>query len=141
MPKSKHQTAGRNRSIYEFIKAHRDRDSVQMMCRVLEVAVSGYYQWLRQPISNHDQEDARLVRLTHRIFKRPFLWLELYRSPGRVVNSRLCLCDIITLVQHSRLCLMRNPLCTGRLGQSGGAQEVPYDAARSNSEPAPVRLA
>src|SRR5215813_8716963 len=26
-----------------------------------------------------------------RIFKRPFLWPELYRSPGRVVNSRLCL--------------------------------------------------
>jgi len=29
----------------------------------------------------------------------------------------------------------------GRLGQSGGAQEVPYDAARSNSEPAPAGLA
>src|SRR5215475_10111983 len=26
-----------------------------------------------------------------RIFKRPFLWPELYRSLGRVVNSRLCL--------------------------------------------------
>jgi hypothetical protein len=25
--------------------------------------------------------------------------------------------------------------------QSGGAQEVPYDAARSNSEPAPAHLA
>jgi len=23
----------------------------------------------------------------HRIFKRPFLWPELYRSPGTVVNS------------------------------------------------------
>jgi hypothetical protein len=33
------------------------------MCRVLEVAVSGYYDWLKQPISNHDQEDARLLRL------------------------------------------------------------------------------
>jgi hypothetical protein len=42
MPKSKHQIPGRVRSVYEFIKTHRDRFSVQMMCRVLEVAVSGY---------------------------------------------------------------------------------------------------
>jgi hypothetical protein len=47
---------------YEFIKGHRDRYSVQMMCRVLEVAVSGYYEWLKQPISNHAQEDARLLQ-------------------------------------------------------------------------------
>jgi putative transposase len=53
MPKSKHQIPGRVRSAYKFIKAHRDRYSVQMMCRVLKVAVSGYYDWLKQPISNH----------------------------------------------------------------------------------------
>jgi hypothetical protein len=57
-------------SAYEFIKAHRDRYSVQMTCRVLEEAVSGYYDWLKQPISNHAQEDARLFspdpRLLHR---------------------------------------------------------------------------
>ena len=53
MPKSKHLIPGRVRSTYEFIKAYRDRYSVQMLCRVLEVAVSGYYDWLKQPISNH----------------------------------------------------------------------------------------
>src|SRR5713226_9045082 len=68
MPKSKHQVPGRVRSAYEFIKAHRDRYSVQMMCRVLEVAVSGYYDWLKQPISNHAQEDARLLRLIRASF-------------------------------------------------------------------------
>ena len=52
MPKSKHQIPGRVRSAYEFIKAHRNEYSVQMMCRVLEVAPSGYYDWLLQPISN-----------------------------------------------------------------------------------------
>src|SRR5262249_32686524 len=66
MPKSKHQVPGRVRSAYAFIKAHRDQYSVQMMCRVIEVAVSGYYDWLKQPISNHDQEDARLLRLIAR---------------------------------------------------------------------------
>lgn len=42
MPKSKHQVPGRVRAAYEFIKAHRKQYSVQMMCRVLEVAPSGY---------------------------------------------------------------------------------------------------
>jgi putative transposase len=70
MPKSKHQIPGRVRSAYEFIKAHRDQYSVQMMCRVLEVAPSGYYDWLLQPISNRAQEDARLLRLIRASFVR-----------------------------------------------------------------------
>ena len=55
MPKSKHQIPGRVRSAYEFIKAHRDEYSVQMRCRVLEVAPSGYYDWLLQRVSNRAQ--------------------------------------------------------------------------------------
>jgi putative transposase len=31
------------------------------MYRVLEVAQSGYYDWLKQPVSNRAQEDARLL--------------------------------------------------------------------------------
>ena len=50
----------RVRAIYEFIKAHRHEYSVQMMRRTLEVAPSGYYAWLLQPVSNRGQEDARL---------------------------------------------------------------------------------
>jgi putative transposase len=45
-------TSGRVRSTYAFIKAHRGQYSVQMMCRVLSVAPSGYYDWLQQPLSN-----------------------------------------------------------------------------------------
>jgi putative transposase len=33
------------------------------MCRVLGVAPSGYYKWVKQPTSNRAQEDARLLRL------------------------------------------------------------------------------
>ena len=33
-----------------------------------------------------------------RIFKRPFLWPELYRSPGRVVNSRFLLDEKLAVV-------------------------------------------
>ena len=38
MATPKHRIPGRVRSAYAFIKAHRDEYSVQMMCRVLEVA-------------------------------------------------------------------------------------------------------
>ena len=58
MPKSKHQVPGRVRSAYEFIKANRDQYSVQAMCRVLEVAPSGYYDWLQQPISRTTVSDG-----------------------------------------------------------------------------------
>jgi putative transposase len=65
---SKQPSAWRVRSTYEFIKAHRDRYIAQSMCRVLGVAPSGYYEWLKQPISNRAQEDARLVRLIRASF-------------------------------------------------------------------------
>lgn len=39
-----------------------------MLCRVLEVAPSGYYEWLKRPLSNRAQEDARLLRLIRASF-------------------------------------------------------------------------
>ena len=93
MPKSKHQIPGRVRSAYEFIKAHRDQYSVQMLCRVLEVAPSGYYDWLLQPISNRAREDARLLRLirasfvaSHGIYGAPRVFLDL-REAGENVQQ------------------------------------------------------
>jgi putative transposase len=60
--------AQRVRPTYEFIKAHRQNYSVQVMCRLLGVAPSGYYAWLTQPVSDHAQEDARLLRLIRASF-------------------------------------------------------------------------
>jgi putative transposase len=68
MPMSRRLRAGRVRSAYAFIKAHRSEYSVQAMCRILEVAPSGYYEWLKQPLSNRAQEDARLLRLIRAAF-------------------------------------------------------------------------
>lgn len=68
MRKSKRQVPGRVRSAYEFIKANRKRYGVQVMCRVLSVAPSGYYAWLQQPISNRAKEDARLLGLIRASF-------------------------------------------------------------------------
>src|SRR5436309_1881473 len=93
MPKSKHQIPGRVRSPYEFIKSHRDRHSVERMCRVLEVASSGYYDWPKQPVSNRAQEDARLLRLirtsfvaSHGIYGAPRVFLDL-REAGETCSK------------------------------------------------------
>lgn len=84
---------GRVRSTYEFIKAHRDRYDVQSMCRILEVAQSGYYEWLKQPISNRAQEDARLLRLiraaftaSHGVYGAPRIFLDL-REAGETCSK------------------------------------------------------
>lgn len=61
-------SAGRVRSLYAFIKAHRGQYRVRMMCRVLGLAPSGYYEWLHEPISKRAEEDARLLRLIRASF-------------------------------------------------------------------------
>jgi putative transposase len=93
MPTSKHLIPGRVRSTYECIKANRDRYSRQRMCRILAVAVSGDYDWLKQPISTHAQEDARLLRLirasflaSHGIYGAPRVCLDL-REAGETCSK------------------------------------------------------
>jgi putative transposase len=47
---------------YEFIKAHRKQFPVDVTCRELGVAPTGYYEWLKCPQSKRAIEDARLLR-------------------------------------------------------------------------------
>jgi putative transposase len=93
MPMSNPISAGRVRSLYEFIRGHHDQYSVQMMCRVLGLAPSGYYAWLHQPISKRAQEDARLLRLirasftaSHGIYGAPRVFLDL-REAGETCSK------------------------------------------------------
>ena len=93
MPTSSHSSAGRVRSVYQFIKAHQNRYGVRMLCRVLDVAPSGYYKWLQQPLSNHAQEDARLLRLirasfmaSHGIYGAPRVFLDV-REAGETCSK------------------------------------------------------
>ena len=65
---STQQRASRVRSTYAFIKAPCGHCSVQALCRTLGVAPSGYQEWLKQPLSNRAQEDARLLRLIRASF-------------------------------------------------------------------------
>lgn len=54
---------------YEFIKANQKKYDTRMMCRLLGVARSGYYAWLRKPNSNRELEDKRLLRLIRASFE------------------------------------------------------------------------
>src|SRR6185436_12146099 len=77
------RATGRVRTTYAFIKANRKQHSDQEMCRVLGVAQSGYYDWLKEPLSKRALEDARLLKLvrasfvaSHGIYGAPRVFLD-----------------------------------------------------------------
>ncbi len=81
------------RRIYQFIKDHSQEYDVQTMCRAMEVTRSGYYAWLRQPISDRAREDTRLLRLirasytaSHGIYGSPRVFLDL-REAGETCSK------------------------------------------------------
>lgn len=90
---SERKSAGRVRRAYQFIEAHRRQYPIQTMCKVLEVAPSGYYEWLQNPISSRAKEDARLLRLirasfvaSHGIYGAPRVFLDL-REAGETCSK------------------------------------------------------
>ena len=46
---------------YAFIREHRQVWAVALMCKVLEVAVSSFYDWLKRPVSKRAQENEKLT--------------------------------------------------------------------------------
>lgn len=49
--------------LYRFINEHRTQHAISLMCRLLRVARAGFYAWLHDPVSTHEQEDRRLLEL------------------------------------------------------------------------------
>lgn len=93
MPISIQASLGRVRATYQFIKSQRQHYSVEALCRVLNVGPSGYYAWLKQPVSLHAQEDARLLRLirasvtaSQGIYGAPRVFLDL-REAGETCSK------------------------------------------------------
>jgi putative transposase len=56
------------RQIYEFIKLNRGTYDVKTMCATLDVTRSGFYAWLKRPLSDRAREDARLLGLIRASF-------------------------------------------------------------------------
>ncbi len=86
-------STGRVRQVYKFIEANREQYGVEVPCRVLEVARSGFYKWLEDPLSKRAQEDARLLRLirasfnaSHGIYGAPRVFLDL-REAGETCSK------------------------------------------------------
>ena len=65
---SKRNLLSKAKRAYRFIEAHQGEFGIRAMCRLLSVAPAGYYAWLKQPISDRAQEDARLLRLIRASF-------------------------------------------------------------------------
>jgi len=48
---------------YAFVAEHRSQFPVRAMCRCLRIQPSGFYAWLKTPLSRRAKEDARQTRL------------------------------------------------------------------------------
>jgi putative transposase len=77
-------------SCYHLIKAERTSFPVQLMCRMLGVSRSGYYDWRDRPPSRRSRENAALTGKIREIHRRS---RETYGSPRvhaelRVLGTR-----------------------------------------------------
>ena len=63
---------------YAFVAEHRPRFSVRAMCRCLRIHPSGFYAWLKNPLSKRAREDIRQTELIRKA------WTE----SGRVYGYR-----------------------------------------------------
>lgn len=79
---------------YAFIHAQRDRFRVRTMCRMFEVARSGFYAWIHKPLSDRAIEDERLLGLIRAsytasggIYGSPRILLDL-REAGEYIGKK-----------------------------------------------------
>ena len=61
--------------LFELIDAEKADYSISLLCRVLKVSRSGYYDWKDRPPSKRDQESAALTQKIREIHDRnPFAY-------------------------------------------------------------------
>lgn len=69
---------------------------VRMLCKTLEVSVSGYYQWRKRPMSKHQQEDRQLAdrieaayHVNRHVYGSPRVHAELQAQGLRCARKRI----------------------------------------------------
>jgi len=53
---------------FAFIVEYRQHYPITLLCKALDVSVSGYYAWCQREVSEHQREDARLSAEIQHIF-------------------------------------------------------------------------
>ena len=76
---------------YAFVAEHRGQFSVRAMCRCLRIQPSGFYAWLKTPLSKRAQEDKRQTGLIRKA------WDE----SGRVYGYRKLHGDLLDHARHA----------------------------------------
>lgn len=89
---------------YAFIKMHRSLFRVRPMCRILKVHPSGFYAWLRNPLSKRVREDARQTELIRKA----------WQDSGKVYGYRKLHDDLLD--QGETCCPNRVARLAGRAG-------------------------
>ena len=76
------------------MKEHQAVYPIRAMCRVLGLSPSGYYAWLRRPMSARARRDAELTakicevyEANHRVYGRPRIHAELHSDQGSQYTS------------------------------------------------------
>jgi hypothetical protein len=57
-------------SCFKFIEAQKANYPISLLCRVLRVSRSGYYDWKNRPPSKRSQQDAALTERIREIHQR-----------------------------------------------------------------------
>lgn len=126
---------------FACIETHRKEYRVSMMCRVLDVSVSGYYAWRKRPVCVRKREDGELSRRISQIFTAH---RRVYGSPRIQAELRaqgIC-CGrkrIARLMRQAQLCARpraargrathRDPTASARVAPNGLNREFTAPAA------------
>lgn len=78
------------------INEHRSQHAISLVCRLLRVARAGFYAWLHDPVSTHEQEDRPLLELirysytaSHRVYGARRVFADLRETGERCGEHRV----------------------------------------------------
>ncbi len=105
---------------YAFVAEHRQQFCVRTMCRCLSIHTSGFYAWLKNPLSKRAQEDIRQTQLIE----------EAWKQSGKVYGYRKLHDDLLVVLQALHMAVWRRkPRNTVLVHSDQGSQFTGMDRA------------